>query len=149
MWNLKTTECTNTFKPALSGQDDVTINSVHMLPKVADQFVVCNRTNAVTIMNTQGQVSSPLSLSPSLSLLPPSLSFISSFPLTHGDLYSTLSVLQVVRSFSSGKREGGDFITCSPSPRGDWLYCLGEDQVLYCFSTSTGKLEHTIVVSTI
>eukprot|EP00775_Hariotina_reticulata_P011843 gene11843-11987_t len=53
---------------------------------------------------------------------------------------------QVIKALQSGKREGGDFRAMAVSPRGEWVYALGEDNVLYCFNVAAGKLEHIMQV---
>lgn len=59
LWNVKTTECVTTFKQFGSSNPsglEVAVNSIHFMPKSTDQFIVCNKSSTVSIMNMQGQV---------------------------------------------------------------------------------------------
>eukprot|EP00747_Dinoflagellata_sp_TGD_P163226 gnl/TRDRNA2_/TRDRNA2_181679_c0_seq1.p1 gnl/TRDRNA2_/TRDRNA2_181679_c0~~gnl/TRDRNA2_/TRDRNA2_181679_c0_seq1.p1 ORF type:complete len:548 (+),score=96.80 gnl/TRDRNA2_/TRDRNA2_181679_c0_seq1:64-1644(+) len=54
---------------------------------------------------------------------------------------------QVLKTYSTGKRTGGDLVCMTVSPKGEWLYAAGEDNTIYSFSVESGKLEQTTVVS--
>nr|XP_043611624.1 thioredoxin-like protein CITRX, chloroplastic [Erigeron canadensis] len=51
VWDLKTTDCLQTFKPPppLRG-GDVSVNSVHLSPKNSDNVIVCNKTSSIYLM---------------------------------------------------------------------------------------------------
>eukprot|EP00357_Protocruzia_adherens_P006973 CAMPEP_0114979430 /NCGR_PEP_ID=MMETSP0216-20121206/4365_1 /TAXON_ID=223996 /ORGANISM="Protocruzia adherens, Strain Boccale" /LENGTH=513 /DNA_ID=CAMNT_0002340751 /DNA_START=500 /DNA_END=2041 /DNA_ORIENTATION=- len=51
---------------------------------------------------------------------------------------------QIIKTFSNGKKEGGDFIACCLSPKAEWLYGIAEDNFLYCFDFSSGNMEHIL-----
>jgi len=54
---------------------------------------------------------------------------------------------EVVKSYAAKKEGGADFLACTPSPRGEFIYCLGENGSLFCFNTSTGRMEHSLEVA--
>ncbi|KAM3330384.1 hypothetical protein ACQJBY_026963 [Aegilops geniculata] len=131
VWDAKTADCLQSFKPPPPMRGgDASVNSVHLFPKNSDHIVVCNKTSSIYIMTLQGQ-----------HVTHPSRDIIDRKEQLQGD-----ERLQVVKSFSSGKREGGDFVAASVSPKGEWIYCVGEDMNMYCFSQQSGKLEHLMKV---
>ena len=123
-WSIKTGECLGTHKPALLGATDgISINSVTPIPRSADLYLVCNRSNTLHVLNIKGQV-------------------WHSVPLLH----SNQNALQLVKSLSSGKREHGSFMTCTLSPKGQWAYAVAEDSIMYCFNMASGNLEQALPV---
>lgn len=61
--------------------------------------------------------------------------------------YMTTLQGQLIRTYSSGKATGGDFLAAALSPKGKWLYCAGEDGVLYIFDVALGRLESVLPMS--
>lgn len=51
---------------------------------------------------------------------------------------------QIIKTFNSGKKAGGEFVASTISPQGKWLYCVGDDSNIYVFDTKAGQLEDMV-----
>lgn len=58
VWDGKSCECVQAFRPPQAGSGELAVNSVHLHPHNLDHLVVCNRSSTVFIMTMQGQVRS-------------------------------------------------------------------------------------------
>ena len=65
---------------------------------------------------------------------------------TQRPLRRMVTAAQVTKSLSSGKRTEGSFVACTVSPKGQWVYAVAEDHILYCFNLASGNLEQTLTV---
>ncbi|UXI21642.1 sphingomyelin phosphodiesterase-like [Sarcoptes scabiei] len=60
IWNLKNAECVNSYKStAISGSNtiEIVVNHIELMPKTPENFLICTRSNTISIMNMSGQVS--------------------------------------------------------------------------------------------
>lgn len=120
IWDTKTTHCLHTLtpQPASSTGEKMNqhpLNTVgnptvqQILPfKDPNQFLVCNKSSTLYVINLRGQI---------------------------------------IKQFSHNKKGSGEFVACGISPRGELVYGVAEDGVLYCFRTSNGKLVSDIKMS--
>lgn len=56
IWDGKSCECVQAFRPPQAGTGELAVNNVHLFPQNLDQLVVSNRSSTVFIMTMQGQV---------------------------------------------------------------------------------------------
>eukprot|EP00049_Salpingoeca_infusionum_P022941 m.9637 g.9637 ORF g.9637 m.9637 type:complete len:520 (+) comp5477_c0_seq1:196-1755(+) len=60
-----------------------------------------------------------------------------------------ISTGKILQTYTHGKTtKGVDFTGCTISPQGTYIYAVAEDLHMYCFLTSTGKLEKTFPAHT-
>ena len=59
---------------------------------------------------------------------------------------NTLPFSQPLKSYTNGKLESADFVNCSVSASGRYLYAVAEDCILYVFDVESGTLEHALKV---
>ncbi|CAG8543022.1 9867_t:CDS:10 [Paraglomus occultum] len=54
---------------------------------------------------------------------------------------------QIIKTFTSDKKPSADFVACTVSPQGDFIYCITEDSNLCCINVQTGKMATTLKLS--
>ena len=138
VWDAKSCECVCTFAPPTASE--LSVQSVTFMPGHSDHLLICNRSPTVRCP--------PAAPRWPRGSRPPSASTTSANigELMPSQVYVMTLGGQLVQSFASGRREGGDLVGACLSSQGGWAHCIGEDGHVYEFDVKEGKLAHLLKV---
>ncbi|ORX60336.1 WD40 repeat-like protein [Hesseltinella vesiculosa] len=141
IWDNKTTNCLFTVIPQVENKSSTAsapggpktkalnptggiggqaVQQIVPLPNQPDQFLVCNKSNILYIVNLRGQI------------------------VKH---YAGPALHEGHAQFHHGIAASNDMLAAAVSPHGQYIYGISEFSVLYCFQASNGNLVHETKVS--
>ena len=148
VWDVRTSECIQTITPPQDAHTaELPVMCVRPVPRTAGQIVVVNRSNKVHILSSSGQVVKTLNAEMGATKEAKKFKQLEASKAVSSASDSAKQLKKRNERQSQPGVEEGHFTACTVTPRGKWIYALGTDNYMYCFSFATGNLEHTIHVS--
>lgn len=135
IWDSKALEAIHVIRPPqLVATSDLPIVALALIPRTPDHLLLVPRAGTAYIMTHRGNILK--TLTHGLKTPPPPTDTASGTSGSGGAGASHRAAHAGVSTH--------DFVAAAVSPQGKWIYLGSEDNCVYVFSTSSGRLEHTL-----